>query len=176
MARIARGGDGASRRRADLRQEAWPGHFAWGATEERGFFSVPRSLPLVLRALGDKKVTGTKDVGSVYLELFSRHWDGGVVEMTHESEHAFAAGYASTKTWRERMRVLEELGFIKVRASGVRDFAHVLLIHPSVAMQGLRDQGLVPDELWNAYRDVQRMAKERTPTDLASPPAPWAAP
>lgn len=152
-----------------LREEAWPDEIAWLGTDDKGYFTAPRSLPVILRALSSKKVSGNKDVGPTYLELLSRHWDGGVVEMTHEEDHAFGAGYGSTKTWRDRMLSLEQLGFIKIRPSGHRSFAQVLLVHPSLAMQGLRNSELIDDKLWNAYRDLQRLCKERTAEQLLPP-------
>lgn len=175
MARITLGGKGATERRTNVREEYWPTDAAWMGSDDKGYFNAPRSLPLVLRALSSKKVSKGKDPSGVYLELMSRHWDSGVVEMTHEEDHAFGAGYSSgnaTKTWRERMRLLEELGFIKSKGSGLRPYANVLLIHPSVAMQGLRDRGLIPDELWNAYREVQRTSKERTAEEIVPKTAP----
>ena len=169
MARITRGGGQAVSRREDLREEAWPDDIPWLGPDETGFFCAPRTLPLVLRALGLKKVSGSQDPGPVYLELLSRHWGEGVIEMTHEEDHAYAAGYSSgraTRTWRDRMRILERQGFIKVRKSGLRDFAQVLLIHPTLGMQGLYDAGKIGEDLWSAYRDLQRLSKERTPREL----------
>jgi len=84
-------------------------------------------------------------------ELLARHIDGGVIEMGHEGDHAFAAGYdgpRAIRTWRERMRVLEKLGFIRTRGAGNQDFKYVLLVHPTTALQRLRDAVKVPDHWW----------------------------
>jgi hypothetical protein len=51
------------------------------------------------------------------------------------------------------MKVLEDAGFIRVTTTGNRKYAKVFLVHPAVAMQGLRDAGKIPNDLWQAYRN-----------------------
>jgi hypothetical protein len=141
-----------------LRLEFWPDEDAWTGENERGWFFAPRTLPLVLALLESKELSGNKDVSRVYLELLARHVDGGVVEMAHEADHAYAAGYIggrSVRTWQERMRILEHSGFIRTKQVGNQRYKYVLLVHPTAAVQRLRDAGRVPDEWWNAYRARQ---------------------
>ena len=47
-------------------------------------YPAPRSLPLILGVLALKEISGNPDPSRVYLELLSRHMDGGFFEMTHE--------------------------------------------------------------------------------------------
>jgi hypothetical protein len=155
----------AKRRRIELRELHWPDDHAWGAGMEVGYFRAPRTLPLILNLLNDQNFSGRENVGSVYLELFSRHMGEGMIEMTHEADHAHAAGYTSTRwqrTWRERMRALEKLGFIKVKAEGNRMFAYVLLAHPTVAVHKLHQAGKIPPAWWDTYRARQIQVAEPT--------------
>src|SRR5262249_10316618 len=99
----------------------------------------------------------------VYLELLARHIDNGIIEMAHEGEHAYTAGYVgprAIRSWQERMKILEKLGFIKTKQIGNQRYKYVLLIHPTVAIQNLFDLGKLPKGWWDAYRDRQIQTKE----------------
>jgi hypothetical protein len=97
------------------------------------------------------------------LELLSRHYDSGVVEMAQELEHAYASGYTGSRalrTWQERMHLLEKNGFIKTQKIGNQQFKLVFLAHPTVAVQKLKEQGKIPADWWNAYCARQIETKE----------------
>ena len=144
----------ASKRRSELRDELFPAATAWVADDEIGFFRAPRTLPLLAHLISSKRVSGEKDASSVYLELWARNWGEGIVMITDEADHAFAAGYTGTRairTWRERIRLLEEAGFIQVKAVGNRTIGAILMVHPSAAVERLRQNGRVDDSWWNAY-------------------------
>lgn len=170
MVRVG-GGKVGKKRRTELRRQHFP---AIGATElwtgdgEKGFFSAPRSLPLVLRlinSLSDK----TTDPTSVYVELFSRHMGDGLVEMGAEEDHAYAAGYTgrrATRTWRDRIKVLEDLQFIRTKNKGPRNIGYVVLVHPALAVERLRSAGRVPDEWWEVYSARQMEVGETTGTEI----------
>ena len=148
------------KQRETLRKQLWPDEDAiWTAGEqEKGWFKALRTLPLILGVLDSKEISGSKKPSLVYLELLSRHMDNGIVEMNHEADHAFAAGYFTNRglrTWKERMEILENAGFIKSLGSGCRKYKHVLLIHPDVAFQRLHEEEKVSPDVWNAYRERQ---------------------
>jgi hypothetical protein len=85
--------------------------------------------------------------------------------MMHENDHAFAAGYEGTRavrTWQERMKVLEANGFIQTKQVGNQRYKYVAIVHPTTAVQRLRDKGKVPDNWWNAYNASKRETKEAT--------------
>jgi hypothetical protein len=150
-------------RRTELREEHWPGVRAWGSKKEVGYFNAPRTLPLILELIDRKSFSGKDNVGRVYLELFSRHMGEGVIEMTFEQEHAHAAGYQSTRwqrSWRDRMKVLQDLGLISIQQKGGRPYGLVLLHHPTIAVGKLRKAGRVPDDWWESYRQRQIEVKE----------------
>ncbi len=167
---LSLGGAVAAKRRELVKKEFWPDDVPWEGAEEVGFFCAPRSLPLILQALSGKAVGGDKDPRKVYLELLARHMGQGVVEMTHDVDHAYASGYTSVRAWRDRMKILEDAGFIKGVSGGNRPYAKVFLRHPSVAMRALHEAGKVPKDLWEAYRSRQIEAKEPAAEEVLKRP------
>ena len=162
-------------RREALKKEFWADQVAWTGDGEKGWLRAPRTLPLIMWLLSQKDVGGNFDPGPAYLELLARHKDSGIVEMGPEGDHSFAAGYTTTRgirTWQERMAVLEKLGFIKTQPSGNTKYGHVLLVHPAIAIQKLREAKTVPDRWWQAYRAQQIASGETKYEDLIRRQAP----
>ena len=158
-------------KREEYKAEFWPGEIAWtGDPPEQGWFRALRTLPFLLVLLSNKKVTGsTADPGRVYLDLLARHRDSGIIEMANEGDHSYAAGYAGgrgVRTWKERMKLLENLGFIKSRKSGNQQYKFVLLVHPTLVVQRLRDKGKIDSHWWESYRARQIDAKEASYQEL----------
>ena len=94
---------------------------------------------------------------NVYLELVSRHMGGGIVDLQHEADHAYASSFSgrrASRSWKERMILLEKAGFIRIEKVG-NHFKRVLLRNPTIAVQELRAAGKVPDEWWRVYRSRQ---------------------
>jgi hypothetical protein len=150
----------------------WPGVEAYEAS--RAFFQAPRTLSMVLSLLSCKEISGNFDPGPVYLELWSRHMGDGLIELAHEEEHAYAAGYSgksALRRWRERIAILEKWGFILIRGSGLRRHSHVLLRPPAVVVEELRQQGLVDSQWYQAYRDLQIRVGEVAPESGILPKA-----
>jgi hypothetical protein len=154
----------AQERREEIKAEFWPKDIAWtGDPPEKGWFRAPRTLPLILTLLSDKKISGKADPGSVYVELLARHRDSGIVEMVSPGEHSYAAGYQGprgARTWQERMKLLEDLGFIKSSASGNQQYKYVLLVHPTIAVQRLQEAKKISPSWWSTYRARQIEATE----------------
>ncbi len=155
-------------KREKLRNEYWPSEDAWTGANEKGWFRAPRTLPLLLSLMRLKSLSGRLDPTPVYLELLTRHFDGGVIEMTHEADHAYAAGYSgrrAIRSWQERMKLLEKLGFIRIKPIGNQQYRYVLIVHPTVAVEHLRQKGLVSPEWLDAYRSRQMETKEESYED-----------
>lgn len=77
----------------------------------------------------------------------------------------YAAGYEGTRairTWQERMKVLEAAGFIKTVDVGNQKNKYVAIVHPTTAIQQLRDLGKIPDKWWNAYVALKLQTREAT--------------
>lgn len=89
--------------------------------------------------------------------------------MTHEEDHAYAAGYwgpRGQRSWRERMSILENSGFIRSKSLGNRKYGYVLIVHPVVAVERLRQQGKLPPGWWDTFRERQVEVKEPSYSDL----------
>lgn len=159
-----------AKKRAQLRDEFFPEtERLWLGPEEKGYFCAPRSLPLLLDLLKSKEISGKQNPSSVYIELLSRHMGEGIIEMVHEEDHASASGYTgtrATRSWRDRMRILEDIGLIKTVKKGNRPYAYVALIHPTIVVERLHEEGKVPEDWWNDYRSRQIETKEPTSEKL----------
>lgn len=70
------------------------------------------------------------------------------------------------RTWKERMMLLETLGFIKSRKAGNQQYKFVLLVHPTIAVKRLHEKGLVDDVWFSTYRERQIDSKEPDHDDL----------
>jgi hypothetical protein len=92
------------------------------------------------------------DLTRVYLDLWGRVFDEGVVEISDQAEFAYSSGFygnRGVRSWRERLETLAQLGFVRV-ASRWRDDIHcVMLVHPDKVIQELEREGKIP-ELWKA--------------------------
>ena len=132
----------AQLKREAYKAEFWPDDIAWtGEPPEMGWFRAPRTLPLIMKFLSEKKVSG--NTGRSILTFLARHRDSGIVEMATDSDHSYSAGYTgsrSVRTWQERMKLLEKLGFIKSRKVGNQQYKFVLLVHPTIAIINLRER------------------------------------
>ena len=162
---------GAAKRREQLVQQYWPDEDVWTGEKEKGWFPSPRTLPLILALLASKDVSENKDPSMVSLDLLSRMIGEGVVEMEHENDHAYASGYVgqrAVRTWQERMAILEKVGFIRTVQVGNQSYKYVALVHPTTAIQHLKEKNKVPDEWWNAYQARKALTKEETFEQRAS--------
>ena len=103
--------------------------------------------------------------------------DSGVIEMSTEGEHSYAAGYGGSRgirTWTERMILLEDIGFIKTKPGGNVRFKHALLVHPAIAVSELYKAGKIPADWWTYYRTRQIETKETKHEDLVQTVVPAA--
>jgi hypothetical protein len=140
-------------RRDTMRRHLWNDEPAWcgNGNTEVGYFRAPRTLGLILNLLAQEEFSGSKDPSRVYLELYASHRDSGLVEMRSEEEHAYASGFRgprARRSWRERMKILEDTGFIRVRPRGNQRYGFVMLVHPAVAIHRLRAEGKITDSVW----------------------------
>jgi hypothetical protein len=135
--------------RVELRERLWADSekFLWQRTKEFGFTTIPRTLMLIATLI--KELTKQGDASRVYLDLWGRAFDEGLVEVFDESEFALSSGYApgkrNVRTWRERIKELQRLKFIAVRPKAGREIGYILLIHPHSAVMNLMDT--IPEKI-----------------------------
>lgn len=143
-------------RRLELRNQLWSDaeKVVWDRKNAVGFSTIPRLLPLIMSLL--KQISSPGDPSSVYLDLWARQMDDGLVEVTNEEDFAYSSGYSGTRaarTWRERVDALEDLGLIRVKEKGVRRHGYILVLDPIQVCKMLRQESRsrVPDEWWVAF-------------------------
>lgn len=145
----------STEKRELIKTEYWDKEEGWTGMNEVGWFKAPRTLPNLLNILASKSLSGNKNPSSTYLELLSRHVDSGLIEMVSEADHAYGAGYSgprAIRTWQERMKILEDLGFIKSKKIGNQQYRFVLLVHPTKIVEQLKKTKKVPAAWFEAYR------------------------
>lgn len=139
----------AQRRREKLRAEIWPDVTTdqlWSRATFTGFTTIPRTLPLILHIID---MLDKKTAGRVYLDLWCRAFDDYVVEVRDEYEAAFSSGYEgqrAIRTWRERLDVLERLGFIRTKKTPHGAYRYVLLLEPHQVIADIQAKGELSEE------------------------------
>jgi hypothetical protein len=143
-------------RRQGLRDQLWPGEGdkLWHRTTEDGYSTIPRTLPLVMTLIDDLKGKG-KDISRVYFDLWCRQIDDSFVDVSDEESFAYSSGYPTpgrnVRSWRERIDMLQELGFVSVQPNGSRRYGYILLFHPHRVVCALRSENKVSDAWWGAF-------------------------
>ena len=142
----------SSAKRIALRNAHWPGLDAkrlWIRTEKVGFTTIPRTMCLIGRIMNQLAGKGFP-VLDTYLVLWCRVFDEAVVEVRNEREIAFEAGFAGTRgvtTWRARMNILRDLGFIDFRPGTASGFQYVLIYNPLIIIAETYKRLNMPEDL-----------------------------
>ena len=149
-------------KQAEIRKQVF-GEIAKGATWHRktakGFTTIPRTMPL-LGAIMDSLSGKGKPVSTTYLELWCRSNDDGFVTLSKQVDTAFASGFSGLRgvsTWKERVRKLEELGFLDTKAGVSGSLHYVQLWNPYIVIKnhhGNKTVG-IPEDRYNAL--IERM-------------------
>ncbi|MEE6076769.1 hypothetical protein [Avibacterium paragallinarum] len=113
----------------------------WCRKTNDGFVTIPRWLALVNRILD--KLSNGKPLSSTYLSLWFRSNDDAFVHIKDEKMLAIESGFDSeraTSTWKQRMKLLKELGFIEVKAGDKSDYQYVIIKEPYSVVLELGDK------------------------------------
>jgi hypothetical protein len=164
-----------AQRQLELRARLWPdytdGHI-WRRQYHHGFTTIPRTMPLILSIIDD--LAGSP-VGMAYLELWGRAFDEGFVTLSKPREIAFHAGFdgqRGERTWRAKMKLLADLGFIETQSGPSGSMSYALILNPYLVIRRLHDQkrpGLREDK----YNALVERAGEIGAEDFDLPD-PWA--
>ena len=166
VANVRKGKIDAQKRR--LRDSLWPDVGAdelWDRKTSVGWLTVPRAMPLLLRAM-DALAPKGKPVAATYLDLWCRTYDNSFVIASKPFEMAFCSGFSNERgrhTWTARIRQLEALGFILTKPGSSGPVNYVLLKNPFHVIRRHIDEENLPQEIANAL--LERMA-EVGATDL----------
>lgn len=110
----------------------------WDRTKHHGFATVPKTMPLLMRALDE--LSKGKPLGQTYFALFCATWDNGFVRLGRSTDLPYASGFTGprgVRGWQERMKLLESFGFVEIRASGDQKFGLAFLPNPNIILLNL---------------------------------------
>jgi hypothetical protein len=149
--------------REALRESLWPEsrEVVWPCVGEKGWAKIPRVLPIIFSLINTKALRGDKDIAATYLALLCLNREEGILDVRSEAELAEVAGFSSNsrgvRMWRERVRILCDLGLLRVFPRAKQEIGFVMLLHPYSALEALRKAGrLADDGWWNLYQSKLR--------------------
>lgn len=111
------------------------GERIWDRTKHHGFATVPKTMPLLMRALDE--LSKGKPLGQTYFALFCATWDNGFVRLGRSTDLPYASGFTGprgVRGWQERMKLLESFGFVEIQASGDQKFGLAFLPNPNIVL------------------------------------------
>jgi hypothetical protein len=145
----------------------------WSRKEDKGFYTLPRTMPLIMEIIDELNVGSP--ASKPYLALWSKTEEKSlfgaemVVPMGKDlSQFAIESGYSSNRnitTVEDRLKRLENLGFIKSATNSEKFFGryeYILVMHPDVVIDHLHDSGRFKDseKLLSLYRMYKTRLKE----------------
>lgn len=148
-----------SNKRLKLRQQHWPditNDDLWLRSKTKGFTTIPRGISLITRIMDSLSVQ--KPLSNTYITLWCYAFDEMTVTIQKPRQMAFESGFTGQRaenTWRDRMKRLEELGFIRSTEGVTGDFHYVLLLNPYSAAKKLFENKKydIPTALYNCLID-----------------------
>jgi hypothetical protein len=165
-----------AQRQLELRARLWPNHIdghMWQRKHHNGFATIPRTMPLMLTIMDD--LSEGRPVSATYNELWCRAFDECFVTLSKPREMAFHAGFTGQRgerTWRERMKILAELGFIDIKEGPSGPMSYALILNPYLVIRRHLHQSH-PGIRVDKYNALMERAGEIGATDLDMPD-PWA--
>ncbi len=111
----------------------------WDRRVHTGFATVPRTMPLVMRIM-DIMSKG-EPVSATYFDLWCRAFDDAFISLKGAPEMAFSSGFSgqrAVQTWKKRIGILAELGFIKLAAGSGGTASYALILNPHKVILGHR--------------------------------------
>ncbi len=133
-----------AQRQLELRSRLWANYnddFIWQRKKHNGFTTIPRTMPLIMSIMDD--LSAGQPVSSTYLELWCRAFDECFVTLSKSREIAFHAGHIgqrAERTWRSRMKLLGELGFIDIKEGASGAISYALILNPYLVIRKLVEE------------------------------------
>lgn len=131
----------------------------WDRSLFGGFTTLPKTFPYVARIMDD--LSKGFPLSSTYLALWCATWDNAFVRLNRPADLAFASGFAgerAERTWTDRMRRLETLGFIKTKPSGASKLGFAFIPNPHAVIFALHAAKSAPAETMGLDQILDRRA------------------
>lgn len=129
-------------------------------------------MPIILSIMDD--LAKGQPVSMTYLELWCRSFDEVFVVLSKPQATAFHAGFSgqrAERTWRTRLKLLEDLRFILLKEGPSGPSSYALILNPYKVIEHHHQQkhfGLRADK-WNAL--IERMSEIGDESLTPPPPA-----
>ena len=123
-----------SSKQQELRKNLWPEvqeDRLWNRKSKKGFTTIPRTMPLFMNIMDG--MSKGKPVSAVYLDLWCRAFDEHLVTLNDKEKLAFWSGFTgqrATQTWKDRLKILNSLGFIKLAPGPYGESSYALIMNP----------------------------------------------
>lgn len=159
----------AKEKRLVLRERLWPDvtdDELWLRKESVGFTTIPRTMNLIGRVMDQLSGKGFP-LFNTYLALWCRVYDEAIVEIRSDRELAFESGFSGPRgevTWRARMRLLKELGFIDIRPGLASEMQYVLILNPILVIAEVYERKKLKEDV--AFSALMARLAEVGATDL----------
>ena len=117
-----------------LRKTLWPEldeNRLWLRKRQDGFTTIPRTMPLMLKIMDG--MSKGKPISFTYLELWCRAFDECFVTLNNQPVVAFHSGFSGQRalqTWRDRIHILSDLGFIDIKPGPSGEISYLLIFNP----------------------------------------------
>lgn len=145
----------AGKRRIKLRREIWPdvkNFMLWDRKTFSGFTTIPRTLPIIMKIIDS---LDSKKAGRTYFDLWCRAFDDYVIDLRDEAEAAYQSGYSgqrAVRSWRERVDILEQNGFIKLKKGPTGTYRYILLLDPHDVVDELNNKSKIDTNDYEFFR------------------------
>lgn len=99
-----------------------------------------------------------------------------VVAVISKTSHLFrkvTTGIRAVDTWRKRMKILRDLGFLLAKPGPSGEFHYILLMNPIASIERLHDMKLIQDGLYSRF--IDRIAENGSHGDLKAFREAWEA-
>ena len=167
-----------AKRQMELRASLWPNlpvEELWSRHTHDGFSTIPSLMPLIMSIMDD--MAKGQPVSSTYLELWCRNFDEGFVTLA-KRDIAFYAGFTSERaerTWKGRLKILHELGFIDLKSGPSGPASYALIWNPYRVVRRHHESGAdgLREDKYNALvaRAIELGDKSFKDPDPAEQPA-----
>lgn len=173
-----REGSAIAKKQLALRDTLWPDAAPqlWHRLANKGFATIPKTMPMILRIMDE--MTKGAPVSSTYLTLWCSTWDNGFVQHVRPEEMAYASGFGGQRgehTWRGRMKQLQDLGFIDLKAGKGGEMTYALIFNPHEVLKRHHEQK-TPGLTEASYSALLERALDVGANDMLPTPPPMPMP
>ena len=110
--------------------------WVWNRKRNDGWITIPRTLPIAMQAI-DAQSKGAP-AGHTLFCLWARCPDHVFMTIEHPATFAAEAGFTGVRavdTWRKRMKILRDLGFLLAKPGPSGEFHYILLMNPIASIE-----------------------------------------